>query len=76
MAWRCFSRVELAGAVAPIARRSLDVLPQRDLVREVVVDDPFAPGELKPIPIHAPGAANRPRACASPGGVGSNVIQP
>ncbi len=50
---RCFILVVLARALAPIARSFLHALRQSDLVAEVVVDDPFAPGVLKPIPVHA-----------------------
>ena len=42
---------EIACALGPIARDSLEVLRQGDLMREVVVDHPLAPHQLKPIPI-------------------------
>src|SRR5215471_4889837 len=38
-------------ALGPGVREPLEVVRQRHLVREIVIDHPFAPGELEPIPI-------------------------
>src|SRR3984957_17083713 len=41
----------MLGVIAPIARGVLEVAREINLVREIVIDDPLAPGELKPVPI-------------------------
>ena len=40
-----------ACAIAPIVRRLLQIFRQRNLVREIVIDDPFAPCKLEPVPV-------------------------
>src|SRR5271155_1142967 len=46
-----FFAIVMLRAIAPIARGVLEVAREINLVREIVIDDPLAPGELKPVPI-------------------------
>src|SRR5580700_3076462 len=46
-----FFAVVMLGVIAPIARCALEVAREINLVAEIVIDDPLAPGELKPVPI-------------------------
>src|SRR5580700_8945967 len=43
--------IVMLGVLAPVARSILHVAREIDLVDEIVIDNPFAPGELKPVPI-------------------------
>src|SRR5215813_7587859 len=40
-----------AEAIAPASRATLQILRQDDLMREVVADDPFIPGQFEPIEV-------------------------
>ena len=42
----------IACEVIPISRSALNVLREKRLVREVVIDDPFVPIELQPVQVH------------------------
>src|ERR1700722_3615885 len=46
-----FFAIVMLGVIAPIARSTLQVASEINLVAEIVIDDPLAPGELKPVPI-------------------------
>src|SRR3984885_3600380 len=46
-----FFAIVMLGVIAPIARCALEVASKINLMAEIVIDDPLAPGELKPVPI-------------------------
>ena len=48
-------------AIGPASRDALQILRQRELMQNIVVDDPFAPLQFKPVPVMAQSSQTFPQ---------------